>query len=360
MTFVIFVTLCNILLKLHDIMTIQIYNTYIIKNKQPASRLKKLEKGFVIMAMKGYEKRIEKTEVLFGIEDEFFGMSRLEAIKIISGILTGDKNNFVHTKEHGLDTYITKDVYDREWRVTSDSSIRDKNGVYQNGKDRGWGDIIHPELVNNDVELVTPILENKDLPLYEACITALKEAGAETSQYNGLHVHCSHDFLGLAELKKCIQHMATRQDLLFRFCHVYDDRLGWCEATSIDLAKSVKKASSMEELKKMWYGNYTNTDSHYNSTRYANLNLHSFFEGKGIELRLFNATLDIDTIRSIIDICQGFTMDAINSYKMAQYVHIDRTVYSNPDRQAQLLETYIDRMKLNKSTKKFLLTNCLW
>ena len=154
--------------------------------------------------------------------------------------------------------------------------------------------------------------------------------------------------------------MATRQDLLFRFCHVNENREGWAEATSVDFAKKVKKAENFEELKVMYYGDTREHDSHYDSARYKNLNLHSYFQGKGVEFRLFNATLEIDSIMAILDLVQGFVYDAICSYKMAQYVHTDRTVYSNPDRMEQLLKTYIRRMGLKKSTEKYLLTNCLW
>ncbi len=291
--------------------------------------------------------RVKKESIMLGLENEFYGMKRIEAIKVVAKTLGNDENSFTHSRIHGLDVYATEDIYGRTWKVVSDSSIKDENGVKQN-------------LYDEDCELVTPIIGTADFDTVTAIITALKNSGAVTnSLYNGLHVHASHELLQLAEIKKCIQHMATRQDLLFRFCHMNENRIEWAVPTDIDFAKSCKKAKDFDELKKMYYGDTREHENHYDFARYKNLNLHSYFEGKGIEFRLFNATLEIESIMAILDLVQGFVYDAICSYKMSQYVHTDRTVYSNPDRMEQLLKTYIKRMSLKKSTEKYLLTNCL-
>lgn len=293
------------------------------------------------MAKLGWEQRISKNSVQYGIEIEFYGMYRIDAIKTVAKTLNVSENNIRHSNH--LDGYYVIDNNGKKWEIVSDSSIRNKSGA---------------QMFEKGCELVTPVLNTSDIQTLDNVIDALKGNGGLVSQYCGLHVHASHSQLGLNELVKCIQHMYTRQDLLFRFCKVYTDRISqWCEPTSEGLARKCKKCNSISELKSLWYREYCSSGySHYDSSRYHNLNLHSFFEGKGIEFRLFNSTLKSEKVNVIIDLCQGFVMDAINSYKMSQYLHTDRTVYTNPDRMKTLLETYADRMQLEPNTKKFLLS----
>lgn len=293
------------------------------------------------MAKKGWTQRVTKESVKVGCEIEGYSMYRREAIETVATVLNVSIDNVRHSNH--LDGFYVYDNNGKKWEIVADSSIRNQSGRQMN--DRGF-------------ELVTPIMDNSDFETLCNIVKALKSKGANTSQYCGLHVHASHPNLGVKELVKCIQHMYTRQDLLFRFCKVYTDRINqWCEPTSESLARGCRKCNSMSELRNFWYREYCTCGySHYDSSRYHNLNLHSFFEGKGIEFRLFNSTLDTDKIMVILDLCQGFVMDAINSYKMAQYLHTDRTVYTNPDRMYTLLETYADRMQLNPKTKAFLLS----
>lgn len=296
------------------------------------------------MAMLGWKQRVYKNSVLFGIEIEFYGMYREEAIKSVAKSHNISDVRIIRTGH--LDGYAIIDNNGKKWQIVSDSSIKNKSGV---------------QMGNRGCELVTPVLSSADMEKLDKVIDDLRANGGMVSQYCGLHVHTSHSLLGTKEIVKMIQHMYTRQDLLFRFCKTYTDRISqWCEPTSEELARACKKANSMQELKDMWYRiNCSSGYSHYDSSRYHNLNLHSFFEGKGAEFRLFNSTLKSEKVNVIIDLCQGFVMDAINSVDMAQYLHTDRTVYTNPDRMKTLLETYADRMQLSAKTKAFLLSENL-
>ena len=235
----------------------------------------------------------------------------------------------------------------KKWSIVSDSSIKNEYGEPQ----ESYG-----------CELVTPILETvQDYENLVKVVENLKNNGGLVSEYCGLHVHADSDKLDYKGLIKCIQHMYTRQDLLFRFCKVYSDRIyEWCQPINETLARACKKTHNSNELKNLWYKVYGGSEhAHYSLSRYHNLNLHSYFEGKGVEFRLFNSTLDSEKVMVIIDLIKGFVMDSINSQDMSQYLHTDRTVYSNPDRMYTLLSTYSDRMQLNHNTKKFLLSENL-
>ena len=289
------------------------------------------------MSMLGWKQRSFKKSVKIGLENEMTGLTRLSAIQSVCEVVGASH----FERSHHLDGFYCFDADGKKWEVCSDSSVTS---------------------APQSVELVTPILENSsDIEKYLNVINKLVEKGAYCDASCGLHVHVSHPLIGVEELKRLLQHMVTRQDLLFRFCNVIENRIEeYSQPTSEKLAREAKKVTTMSGLKDVWYKNYGGSEySHYSYSRYHNLNLHSFFEGKGIEFRLFNGTVDIEKIEAIIDICQGFTMDAINSVYMRSYIHTDRTIYSNPDRMYTLLETYISRMQLEPKTRHFLLTECL-
>ena len=294
------------------------------------------------MSMLGWKQRVSKKTINYGLEMEGYGLRRDIACKKVSCKI-GDGS--IHHESH-LDTYFCYDRQGRKWSFCYDSSIHGRN--YEDNE-------------SLKCEVVTPILTSADIPLLETVIETVRENGLEASQYCGLHVHASNDAIGYKELIRLCQHMVTRQDLLFRFCKVIPSRISdWCEETKEDFTRVIsKKARNLDEVKKYWYeynSRVSNYHAHYDSSRYHNLNLHSFFEGKGIEYRLFNSTFDCDRVKCIIDLVQGFTMDAINSVEMRQYIHTDRTVYNCPDRMYTLLETYTDRMQLEPETKKMLLS----
>ena len=58
-------------------------------------------------------------------------------------------------------------------------------------------------------------------------------------------------------------------------------------------------------LELAWYITYSDSadprgERHYHSSRYQGFNLHSFFEGNGIEFRIFNSSVSRDEVKSYV------------------------------------------------------------
>ncbi|MDE5564535.1 MAG: amidoligase family protein, partial [Oscillospiraceae bacterium] len=96
----------------------------------------------------------------------------------------------------------------------------------------------------------------------------------------------------------------------------------------------------------IWYSSandgYTGgiSHSHYNSTRYHGVNLHSYFSKGTVEFRLFNSTLHAGKIKAYIQFCLAVSAWAITSqekvvframegYTAAQKVRIMRNILTH-------------------------------
>ena len=80
---------------------------------------------------------------------------------------------------------------------------------------------------------------------------------------------------------------------------------------------------TVAQIRSIWYEGNPDTSSHYNKSRYAIINLHSFFQGKGIEIRLFNGTLNTEqTKANIIFSCAMVEYAAHLKYQAnLDYIH---------------------------------------
>ena len=303
------------------------------------------------MSMLGYEKRVSKDDITFGIEDEFTGLKRLESAKILADYFNC---NYIHTSKHGLDCYRLSNG----WEIVSDSSVSHR-----------------PE----DNELVTPILKTSDIDILKGALKALSDRGAFTDLSCGLHVHVSNPHMvELAVVKKLLQHDFTRYDMIYLSCRGYK---GWCKPQNEAFVRKISKMDSRSKVREEWYEEYAHgyTGGNYNESRYHGCNLHSLYQGKGVEYRYFSGSFDWEKINAYIELSQGMLMDSINSYKMKQYLYVDRPynkVYSRdnrnenlsiadcviiPDRvlykYSRLWKEYLDRMEISKESQKVLLAN---
>ena len=72
----------------------------------------------------------------------------------------------------------------------------------------------------------------------------------------------------------------------------------------------------MDDIKSTWYrglgSSISGSTSHYNSTRYHGLNLHSYFYRGTVEFRLFNASLNCSKIQAYIMLCLFIAVNALN------------------------------------------------
>lgn len=306
------------------------------------------------MSMLGYVKMVSHEDIKLGIELEGTFSSRYNLAYGIASFFGTDCNHAYNS--HGLDDY--KVVTNMgNFHVVSDSSIRSSFN-------------------SEGCEVVTPIFSHKNIDTIISLIEYLKNEGMRTNKSCGLHIHTScNDFDNVKSFIKLIQHDFTRHDMLWLSTRGANQ---WCKALPEALARNAKKCSTMSELKNLWYktcsydmyGNFDNDfNHHYNPSRYHGLNLHSFFQKKGIEFRYFEGTLNTDKIRAYIELCQGLHMDSINSQNMKQYLYIDRPYDIGYDgsitwkndtylyKYVDLWLGYLDRMEISSQSKRILTEN---
>lgn len=219
----------------------------------------------------------------FGVEVEMFNITRAKAAQIVRDTIaayTGEPHWNVTSPGGHLDE---RKIYNRDeipneynvWKIESDSSIRARCEAER-------------------VELVTPVLRWESMPMLQEIIRKLRAAGARSTPDRdcGVHVHVGGEGHTAQTLRNLTNIMASHEQLLMKSIGVYAGRTTWCAPVNVNfLAEvNVEKPTTLDGLKSIWYsahGSYSNGSAHYDDSRYHMLNLHSFFEGKGLEFRLF-------------------------------------------------------------------------
>ena len=243
------------------------------------------------------QKEAMMNDFTFGVEVEMNGITRRKAA-IIAG--TFFRTCKYYNKYH--DAYMTWSAFDkdnREWKFSRDCSIE--------GPD------------DEKCELITPILEYKDIPMLLGLLEELKAHGAVSNPKvgAGVHIHVARkDGFEVKDIKNIVHIMAAHEEQIGRAIKISAHRTNtYCKVIEKDFLEMMDKRNpkSWQELKKCWYkGNHATAGQyeHYNSSRYHMLNLHSFFNGHGtVEFRLFqfsNETgIETKEMEAYILLCSG-------------------------------------------------------
>lgn len=240
----------------------------------------------------------------FGLELEFGGITRRKAAQTVAQVLNGNPH---YTYEGGVyHKCAITDQSGRKWLVEHDASVNAQGG--------------------EDCEFVTPKCTYEDIETIQACIRALRKAGAKVNDSCGLHIHIDGSIHTAQSIKNLAFTFKAKQDLIFdavapqrktnRYCAPIDDRL-------VDNIKARRKVD-IANMFSAWYGTYgshmyTGQD-HYHPSRYHALNLHSFWYRGTIEFRLFQATLHAGEVRAYINLCLAMSAAAINAKRASAEV----------------------------------------
>ena len=228
----------------------------------------------------------------FGIEIEFTGITREQAAKTIAQHLNG-------TYREGGTSYGVKAVTapdGRVWKVMSDGSIacqkKENGAVVAAGREYS-------------VELVSPILSyREDVETLQELVRKLRRAGGFANSSCGIHIHLDGEAHTPRSIRNFINIIASKNDLFYKALNIEPARMGYCKKMDALLVEKMnrRKPQTLREIEDIWYANYTGSrDTHYHSSRYHFLNLHSFFNGHHtVELRGFNSELHAGKIRSYI------------------------------------------------------------
>lgn len=214
----------------------------------------------------------------YGVEVEMFNITRAKAAQVVAAVLTRETGKEWSVSSPGchLDErkiYCLDGSDPKVWKIESDSSIQARTPAEK-------------------AELVSPILTWEDMDVLQAVVRGLRHAGARSapSHQCGIHVHVNGEGHTAVSLRNLSNIMASHQQLLKVALNLDARRMHWCAPVDPRFLQELnrQKPSTLGALKAVWYRSqgcrgYT----HYDSSRYHMLNLHSFFEGKGVEFRLF-------------------------------------------------------------------------
>ncbi|EOS47407.1 hypothetical protein C809_02283 [Lachnospiraceae bacterium MD335] len=271
---------------------------------------------------------------LFGVEVEMTGITREKAAAIVAEVLGTTASKPDSTC---YETRIIADQAARKWKVMRDGSISSIQSDNSNSP-----------IDEYKVELVTPPLNYTDIELLQNIIRKLRENGARTNTSCGIHVHVDGANHTPNSLKRLINFMVARQDLIYEALEIKSRGERWCQKLSANLLKEMKSCTelSRNDAERIWYspandGYISGIDhQHYNPTRYHGVNLHSYFSNGTVEFRLFNSTLHAGKIKAYIQFCLAVSAWAItdtgkvifksmDNYTPVQKVTIMRNILTN-------------------------------
>ena len=174
-------------------------------------------------------------EQRFGVEVEMTGISRKKAADVLAevfGTIAGEPDS---TCYH---TRIIKDQKNRKWKVMRDSSITPVRNDNSNAP-----------MDEYRVEMVTPPLNYEDIELLQVVIRKLRENGAKSHRSCGIHIHVDGANHTAASLRRLVNFMTARQDLIYEALEIGDRENSWCHKLNKTLLNAMKKDKNLTNEK---------------------------------------------------------------------------------------------------------------
>ena len=254
---------------------------------------------------------------LFGVEVEMTGITREKAARLVAGVLGTTPS---HPESNCYHTRTIADQAARKWKIMRDSSITPIRN-----------DDTSEPLDEYRVEFVTPPLNYSDIELLQNIIRKLRENGAKAHSSCGIHIHVDGANHTAVSLRRLVNFMTARQDLIYEALQIGDRESSWCHKLNKTLLDAMKKDKNFtkEKAEEVWYSRANDgycggiDHQHYNSTRYHGVNLHSFFTKGTVEFRLFNSTLHAGKIKAYIQFCLAVSAWAITSQEKIVFRSMD-------------------------------------
>lgn len=254
---------------------------------------------------------------LFGVEVEMTGITREKAARLVAGVLGTTPS---HPESNCYHTRTIADQAARKWKIMRDSSITPIRN-----------DDTSEPLDEYRVEFVTPPLNYSDIELLQNIIRKLRENGAKAHSSCGIHIHVDGANHTAVSLRRLVNFMTARQDLIYEALQIGDRESNWCHKLNKTLLDAMKKDKNLtkEKAEEIWYSRANDgycggiDHQHYNSTRYHGVNLHSFFTKGTVEFRLFNSTLHAGKIKAYIQFCLAVSAWAITSQEKIVFRSMD-------------------------------------
>lgn len=254
---------------------------------------------------------------LFGVEVKMTGITREKAARLVAEVLRTTPS---HPESNCYHTRTIADQAARKWKIMRDSSIE---AIRNDGTSE--------PLDEYRVEFVTPPLNYSDIELLQNIIRKLRENGAKAHSSCGIHIHVDGANHTAVSLRRLVNFMTARQDLIYEALQIGDRESNWCHKLNKTLLDAMKKDKNLtkEKAEEIWYSRANDgycggiDHQHYNATRYHGVNLHSFFTKGTVEFRLFNSTLHAGKIKAYIQFCLAVSAWAITSQEKIVFRSMD-------------------------------------
>lgn len=247
-------------------------------------------------------------EKKLGVEIEFTGVTRQEVVTALEYLFnteaikeqskTTDDKYFYHK---------IKDNYGGTWLVVRDKSIKPQYYQRRFLKEDLCDRFEVTDSTSTDymVELVSPALDSKSLPLLFTIVDIIKSLGGIVNSSCGIHIHIDkpdnyNDIVDLFK-KFCLE-----QDNILQFFDVAPWRLEkYCKPYDISLLDKDTFTDEKDFLNSMFRA-YAEVDESTGTiikrtSRYYALNFYSLRQHNTIEFRLFNSSLNRVEIAKILD-----------------------------------------------------------
>ena len=226
----------------------------------------------------------------FGIEIEFTGLTRKDAADIVA--------SYFNTVAVFAGGYHITDSKRRLWKIISDGSI---TPCLRNGQEA---------TDQHKCELVTPICEYSDIKDIQQIVRNLRHKGMCVNNSCGIHVHVDGSRLTAFALCNLVNIMAAKEKMIFKALGTYTDRINrYCQTVDTRFLKEINESNThivnLEFVKNCWYHGHDHSSFHYDFSRYRAINLHSLWQQKGVEFRMFNSTTHAGKIKAYIQLCLG-------------------------------------------------------
>ena len=231
-------------------------------------------------------------QIRFGIEVETLGRTRADVARAIQSVVGGS----VAHEGGAYDAWQVTDLRNRVWKAVTDASINAPRDL--------------------QAEVVSPVLAYEDLDQLQEVVRALRRAGARVDASCGIHIHCdasAFDGRSLANLAKMVY---KQEPLIFHALGVSAARQArYTRPVDEALIQRIaeRRPTTREQMNATWYGYHNAAPTHYDSTRYRGLNLHSTWYRGTCEYRYFESTLHAGKIKAYVQFCLAVTAKALNA-----------------------------------------------
>ena len=233
-------------------------------------------------------------EIRFGIEIETIRRTREQTAAAIHSVVGGTIRHVGFPASH--DPWEVEDLRGRKWKVVADASLSSVPRHLQ-------------------AEIVSPVLAYDDIPQLQEVIRAARRAGCKVDSRCGIHIHVDGAVFDTKKLLNLAKTFYKQEELILHALGIHADRQRYCRRLSDDFIRRIeqRRPRTLRDLNRAWYGHENTTPQHYDSTRYATLNLHNLWYRNTVEMRAANSTLHAGKVKAYIQFVLALAAKAINA-----------------------------------------------